>query len=553
MRHISSQDSGEWHLSITGEILMAFTAFWNPAHDDFAAAMRQNRIHVKFPPETTIMRPLSKTKLLSYRQCPKRLWLEIHHPELREDSAATQAAFATGYRVGDVARHLYDPERKGALIDLQAEGFEAAFARSAALLRTNQPIFEAAFQSEGALSLADVMLPVKNGAKRAWCMVEVKSSTEVKDYHRDDAAIQSFIARAAGVPLTAIALAHVDGQWVYPGNGDYRGLLVENDLTQEAFARGKEVRSWIAGAQTVAAKRKEPRIGTGKQCEKPYACGFFAYCQGQEPQAAHPIGWLPGRLGKELADYVKTHGLTELRDAPDAFLNEKQRRVKKASLSGKTYFDRAGAAAALARHRLPAWFMDFETIQFAVPIWKGTRPYQQIPFQFSVHRLSRTGKLEQREFLDTSGQDPSRAFAKALLAACGERGPIFVYNASFETARIRELAERLPRSAQALLALNERVVDLLPVAREHYYHPNQQGSWSIKAVLPALCPDLDYGDLEGVQDGGMAQAAFLEAVALETSKARKAQIERQLLDYCRLDTYALVRLWSVFSGSAIEV
>jgi hypothetical protein len=208
--------------------------------------------------------------------------------------------------------------------------------------------------------------------------------------------------------------------------------------------------------------------------------------------------------------------------------------------------------ATLAAHKLPAYFLDFETIQFAVPIWKGTRPYQQIPFQFNIHRLSRTGKLEQQAFLDLSGDDPSKAFAEALIAACGERGPIFVYNAGFETARIRELAERFPRHAEALLALNARVVDLLPVAREHYYHPSQQGSWSIKAVLPALCPDLNYGNLDGVQDGGMAMNAYLEALAPQTSQTRKAEIERQLLAYCALDTYAMVRLWAAFSGMSLK-
>jgi hypothetical protein len=499
------------------------------------------------------MRTLSKSKLLAYRQCPKRLWLEVHRPKLREDSAATQVSFAVGNQVGDIARRLYDPKGKGVLIDPQAGGFDAAFARTLELLQAAQPIFEAGFRAEGALALADVMLPVKKGGKLAWRMVEVKSSTSVKDYHRDDAAVQSFVARSSGVPLTKIALAHIDSDWVYPGNEDYNGLLLENDLTDEVFDRGDEVRNWITEAQQIVAKKNEPRIATGKHCGDPHACGFLAYCQSQEPQAAQPIKWLPGRLSNGLQAHIEAHGLTELRDVPDELLNDKQQRVKAVTLSAKPYFDQQAAAKALASHKLPAYFMDFETIQFAVPIWKGTRPYQQIPFQFSVHRLSRTGKLDQQAFLDLTGSDPSRAFAEALIAACGERGPIFVYNAGFETARIRELAERFPRLAKALLALNERVVDLLPVAREHYYHPSQQGSWSIKAVLPALCPDLSYDDLDGVQNGGMAMDAFLEALAPQTSKMRKAEIEQQLLAYCALDTYAMVRLWSIFSGTALKV
>lgn len=497
------------------------------------------------------MKTLSKSRLLAYRQCPRRLWLEIHRPQLRADSAATQASFAVGHQVGDIARRLYDPQGKGALLDPPAEGFEAAFERTQALLGARKPIFEAAFQAEGALALADVLLPVTKAGRKAWRMVEVKSSTSVKDYHRDDAAVQALVARAAGVPLAAIALAHIDSQWVYPGHGDYQGLLVEQDLSAEAFGRADEVRGWIAGAQATAARRKPPAVATGQHCKAPYACGFLAHCRSQEPQAEYPIEWLPGRRSKALDAHVADHGAIDMRDLPDTLLSTPQQRVKAATLTGKAWFDQAGAARALAEHTFPAWFMDFETIPFAVPIWKGTRPYQQMPFQFSVHRLSYAGRLAHAEFLDLSGQDPSRAFAQALVAACGERGPVFVYNAAFEQTRLKELAERFPRLRRELLAIDSRIVDLLPVARAHYYHPSQQGSWSIKAVLPALCPGPRHAELEGVQDGGMAMQAYLEALAPATSQARKDQIRRQLLDYCALDTLAMVRLWSAFTGNPI--
>lgn len=496
------------------------------------------------------MKTLSKSKILAYRQCPKRLWLEVHKPGLREDSAATKNSFAVGHQVGDIARQLYDPKGKGVLLDPQEEGFDAVFDRTQVLLQTAQPIFEAGFCAEGALSLADVMLPVRKSGKLAWRMIEVKSSTSVKDYHQDDAAVQSFVARSVGVPLTKIALAHIDSDWVYPGNGDYDGLLLENDITDEVFNRGDEVRGWIADAQQIVAKKREPKVATGAHCGSPYECGFLQYCQSAEPQAEQPIQWLPS-LSKKLRVQLKAQGLTEIREVSDDLLNEKQRRVKAVTLSGKAYFDHQAAAKALSAYKLPAYFLDFETIQFAVPIWKGTRPYQQIPFQFSVHHLSRTGKIKQHAFLDLSGSDPSKAFAEALIATCGERGPIFVYNAGFETARIRELSERFPRLKKQLLALDERVVDLLPIARDYYYHPSQCGSWSIKAVLPALCPDLNYGDLTGVQNGGMAMEAFLEAINPQTNKERKAEIEEQLLAYCSLDTYAMVRMWAVFSGTAL--
>jgi hypothetical protein len=492
------------------------------------------------------MRVLSKSKLLAFRQCAKRLWLEVHQPELREDSGATQASFAAGHQVGDIARQIYDPQQRGQLIDPQAEGFDAAFARTQALLQSAQPIFEAGFRAEGALAFADVLLPTANG----WRMVEVKSSTSVKDYHRDDAAVQAFLARACGVPLQSIALAHIDSSWTYPGHGDYQGLLTEADLTEEAFGRVDEVRDWIASAQTVIA-RKAPPTTTGAQCYTPYECGFITHCQSQQPQAEHPVTWLP-RPGQSLRAHIAEHHIAELRDVPDDLLNPTQLRVKAATLSGEPFFDRHSAAQALAAHKLPGYFLDFETIQFAVPVWPGTRPYQQIPFQFSVHHLGVTKRVTHQAFLDLSGGNPAQAFAQALIAACGQYGPVFVYNAAFETTRIRELAERYPPLAPELHAINARVVDLLPVARQHYYHPSQQGSWSIKAVLPALCPDLSYDDLNGVQDGGAAQQAYLEAIAPATHATRKAELERQLLAYCHLDTWAMVRLWAEFTGYTVN-
>lgn len=494
------------------------------------------------------MRTLSKTKLLAYLQCPKRLWLEIHRKELRADSLATEAGFVEGNRVGDMARQIYDPESTGELIDVKTAGLTAAFSRSNELLASATPIFEAGFSAEGAMAFADVMLPVRKAGKQGWRMIEVKSSTGVKDYHRDDIAIQAFIARSAGVALTGIALAHIDSAWVYPGGGNYQGLLVENDLTEEAFGRAEEVQGWIAGTQVIANKRKEPVKQTGGHCDRPYACGFLAHCQAQEPQAQYPVNWLPRIQAKALKARIKEDCVNDLRHVPDDLLNDRQLRVKKHTLSNTVFFDAAGAAADMAAHKLPAYFLDFETIQFAVPIWKGTRPYQQIPFQFSVHRLARTGRLDQQSFLDLSGQDPSRRFADSLITHCGRQGPVFVYNAGFETARIRELAGRFPSLAPSLLAINARVVDLLRVAEQRYYHPSQQGSWSIKKVLPAVAPELRYADLEGVQDGGMAMKAFLEAISAVTTSLRRAQIEKQLLSYCGLDTYAMVRLWEFFSA-----
>jgi hypothetical protein len=200
-----------------------------------------------------------------------------------------------------------------------------------------------------------------------------------------------------------------------------------------------------------------------------------------------------------------------------------------------------------ARHILtalefPRYYLDFECIQFAIPIWKDTRPYDQLPFQWSCHVESADGTLMHAEFLDTSGDDPRYAFAQALLDECGSQGPIIVYNQAFEKRIIRELARTFPKLSRSLLALNERMFDLLPVVRKYYYHPDMKGSWSIKKVLPCLVPELRYEALGVVQDGTMAQAVYLDIIHEGVSEKRKDQLRLDLLAYCGLDTLAMVKI-----------
>lgn len=489
---------------------------------------------------------LSKSKIVAWRQCPRRLWLEVHRPELRRDSAATRAAFRTGHEVGEAARRRYDPRGVGALLDPHAEGWDVAFARTRALLDDAPgPVFEASLRAGGALALADVMLRVDGG----WRMVEVKSSTSLKDHHRDDVALQAFVARGAGVPLASVAVAVIDADWVYPGGGDIGGLFVEHELGEEAARRAPEVAGWIEGAARDAARPEAPVRATGEHCRVPFECGFRAHCAEGEPRIDHPIEWLPGARRRALAAHVTQAGARDMADVPDDLLDTLQRRVKHATLAGAPWFDAEGARADLAPHRLPAMFLDFETAGFAVPRWAGTRPYQSIPFQFSVHRMGRDGSLEAGGFLDTSGREPSAAFAAALVDACSGSGPVFVYNRAFEARQIAALEARFAPLAGRLAAIRERLVDLHPIAQARWYHPAQQGSWSIKALLPTLAPELDHAALDGVQDGRAAQHAYAEAIDPATPAARREALAHQLREYCALDTLALVRVWEVLAGA----
>ncbi|MGI9228352.1 MAG: DUF2779 domain-containing protein [Gammaproteobacteria bacterium] len=486
------------------------------------------------------IRALSKSKLMAYRQCPKRLWLEVHAADKKTDSPATERSFRIGHQAGEVAQQIYDPNGRGVLVNPQHDGFTRAIEQSMELMQQDRPVFEATFSTGQALALADVMLPAK-GKAGGWKMIEVKSATSVKEYYHDDVAIQMYIATTVGVDIRQLVLAHIDNQWVYPGKRQYQGLFREVDMTGEASGRNAEVKQWIKEGQKIVERPTPPDIKTGEQCDEPYQCGFYDLCHTDEG-TEFPVHWLPG-VGKKKINRFYDKGIEDMREVPDADLSTRQERAKNCTINDSVYADHAGAQKKLLQHKLPAYFLDFESIQFAVPLWAGTRPYQQLVFQYSMHRLDKEGKLQHRGFLDLSGDDPSRAVAEALVRDCGKKGPVFVYHAGFEKTRINELAARFDDLAEALHAINKRLVDLLPIIREHYYHPEQQGSFSLKYVLPAVAPDLDYSELEGVQDGGMAMDAYAEAIQPDTPAARKQEIEQQLLKYCERDTFALVRLW----------
>ncbi len=494
-------------------------------------------------------RLLSKSKLVAFRQCPKRLWLEVHQPELRQDSQATQGVFAVGHEVGAIAQRLFDPRGEGVVIDPQALGLSTALEQTQALLAERRPIFEAGFATQDALAFADVMLPHKEAGVPGWRMIEVKSSTSVKGYQEDDVAIQSHIARSAGVQLQKVSIAHIDSSWVYPGEGDYQGLLVEVDQSQNAFSRRQEVQAWIDEAQAVVAREQAPEIAVGRHCRDPFECGFMAVCQQGSPEPEFPVNWLPRIQTRALKTFIEERKISDMRDLPDHLLNAMQIRVRDATVNASAVFDAQGARQALARYPLPGYFLDFETIQFAVPRWAGTRPFLMLPFQFSLHRLAPNQSLTHAAFLDLQGSDPSERFARALIEVCHEPIPIFVYNAGFEGARLTELAQRFDALRVPLLDIKQRLVDLHPIARDHYYHPGQQGSWSIKKVLPTLAPDLDYSALSQVQDGSQAMQAYLEAIDSNTTAERKAQIQERLLAYCELDTLAMVEIWRFFAGT----
>lgn len=487
----------------------------------------------------TTTRHLSKSRFQTGRQCHKRMWLELHRRDLIAWSDAAQARFDEGTRFGELARELLGG---GLLID--AEHFlpqQAQAQTSAALSQTANQVpmlFEPAFEHNGVRIRADALQRLPQGER----LIEVKSATLVKDEYLWDCAIQTWVMRGAGRPVTEIRLGHIDNGFVLTREGDYAGLLKQTEITTEVEHLLPTVTAIVDELKAVAAG-PEPTIATGPHCFHPYDCPFQDYCRAKEPPAPdYPIEDLP--YAGKLIDELHEAGYADLRDIPPALLySQRHHRIAQAAHSGEAYI------APQLREELtaigyPRHYLDFETISFAVPRWLGTRPFQQIPFQFSCHVEQADGQLEHRAFLDLSGASPIASFADALLSACGNDGPILVWNQGFESSRIRDLATFLPDRADALLALIERMIDLLPIYRAHYYHRDMHGSWSIKAVLPTIAPELDYGELD-IGDGGNAQVAWLRAVSPETGDAERETLRRNLLAYCERDTLAMVRLAKV--------
>ena len=482
---------------------------------------------------------LSKSKLLAFLQCPRRLYLDVKKLAPVTFSAGAQATMAAGTAIGELAQTFH---AEGILIESQGNLSEAIRQTAQHLTKKpRKPLFEATFQHNGALVRADLLLP----AKKAWQLVEVKSSTEVKDHYLSDAAIQRYVLEKAGVPIDRVAIQFIDKTFVYPGkgcyhqvkrNGDINSLFVQEDVSAEiAPLVKKDVPGWIKAARKTLEGKLPPMTDN---CNTPNPCPFIAHCHADGPE--YPVDCLP-RIGI-LAASLRDNGYEDIRDIPAGVLsNPVQERIRQLTISGKAEL-RPEAATKLSGLGWPRYYLDFETMNFAVPIWKGTRPYQHVPFQWSCHVTRKDGSIVHREFLDISGNDPSRAFAEKLLAAVGKRGPILVYNKGFEGKIVKQLAGSFKDLAEPLNAVAERFVDLLPITRENYYHPAMKGSWSIKAVLPTIAAELDYAGLGEVQDGGGAQLAFAEAISPGTTNSRRKELQRDLLAYCKRDTEAMVRL-----------
>ena len=477
---------------------------------------------------------LSKSRITLFEQCPKRLWLSVHRPELADEAPAVTAAMRAGHAIGAAACALL-PD--GHMIEAR-DGLAAAVRETAALLAAgfDRPLFEATFVHADVLVRVDLMIPAGDG----WHVAEVKGTTGPKAYHLGDIATQLWVLRGNGVPVTAAAIRHLDRSFVLAREGELHGLFADSAvdaLIEPLIATRAAV---VAGARQALAG-DEPTREPGAHCDDPFPCSFKRYCgRNAPPPPVWSVWLLPDAAGKKIARACAADGVHDLTLVPaDAMSSERLKRVHEVTVTGVAWHDADAIARETAGWAWPRTFLDFETIQFAIPRWIGTRPFAQVPFQFSAHVQQADGNLDHHEWLSSDGSDPRRGCAEAL-ARLPVAGAVVAWNASFERGCLLGLAVLFPDLAPPLRSLAERLVDLLPVVRRHYYHRDQRGSWSIKTVLPTIAPELDYSALAEVRSGTDAQAGYAEAIDPATSPERGAEIRARLLAYCARDTLAMM-------------
>lgn len=478
---------------------------------------------------------LSKSRFLSGLQCHKRVYLEIHRPELATPpDPSTQAILAMGTEIGLLARRRFPG---GVLATVGFRQREAAIAQTAALLQDpNVPaIFEGAFEHEGVVVRVDILERVldETGRPLAWRLIEVKSSTRVKDIHLDDVAIQSYVLLGSGIALAGTCLMHIDTTYVYQGGqADLQALFAIEDVSEVVASRRGQVPGRLAGMRSALSESQPPAIDPDGHCHSPYECPFWAHCT--KDKSARWIYYLPG--SRETVNRLAQEGITTIDEIPDgATLSLTQRRVK-----DNVEWVSTNLGASLRSVQYPVHHVDFETVMLAVPRFPATRPYQAIPVQWSNHIELESGDIIHHQFLHSDPTEPRKRWAEALIESLGEKGSIVVYSA-YEEAMMRQVVEAFPEFRQFFSAIIKRLWDLHPIIKEHYYHPKFQGSYSIKTVLPAVVPSMGYDDL-AIQEGGQAANEYYRMVFLESDWIEQARIKDALLRYCARDTMAMVEL-----------
>jgi predicted RecB family nuclease len=478
---------------------------------------------------------ISKSHFMSGVQCLKRLYWQVHERELADElDAAAGAIMEQGRQVGELARQLFTG---GVKVNSGDPEQAIRITRELIANREVPAIFEAAFENGGVFVRVDILHRRRDDR---WRLIEVKSSADLKEHHLEDVAIQHRVVSRSGLDLASSCLAHVNRNYVYTG-GDidvWRFFRIKN-LTRRVERLLPKLTFQLRSELRVLVMPNPPEIPTGPHCTNPITCEFFERCN--PPLPNDHIGYLP-RLHASAADELEEMGVESILEIPDDFpLSERQRRACTSVQKGHPWFSE-DLGKELGSLKYPISFIDFETVNPAIPRFRGMSPYDQILFQWSLHvQREPNTEPEHFEFLALDRNDPRREFISSLCAALGDHGSIVVYNQQFESQRLWELAAWLPEFAEQIKAIQRRLWDLLPVVRDHVYHPAFAGSYSLKAVLPALVPEMSYEGM-AVANGQDAGLAWESLVLGGLDQSERDRTRRALLDYCGKDTLALVRL-----------
>lgn len=477
---------------------------------------------------------VSKSKYLAGLQCAKLLWYHFHGKDaFGETDPALQAVFDQGTAIGEMAKRVF-PE--GIEVEGDYADYDALIRNTNRLLVERRPLFEAAFRFRNGYARADILYPA---GRNSWDIIEVKSTITVKEVHLDDLALQRYVFEGAGLTIRKTILMHLNKSYVRRGEVDPEQLFTLSDVTGEVVMRLPRVGQALARMVAVVKHDECPEQDIGPQCAAPYECPLQELCWSVVPE--HNVFELSymGKRGFELY-HDGVARITEI--PPDYRLTAHQSIQSIAVKTGKPHVDDEGISRFLSSIEYPVHFLDFETFSTAIPLFDGISPYESVPFQFSLHILRFPGaKPEHYFFLAEGTADPRREFINALRRHIARKGSIVAYNAPFEKSQLENLATAFPGNAAWLESLRPRFLDLLsPFRLFHYYHPDQHGSASMKAVVPALTK-LSYDSLP-IGDGSTASNEYVRVTYGDVTQKERQRVRKALAGYCKLDTLGMLRI-----------
>jgi hypothetical protein len=477
---------------------------------------------------------LSKSLFIRGLQCHKSLYLQKFSPELKDEvSEETQRRFDIGNDAGSLAQQIFPG---GMVVPYEGLSHSKQISMTQTLIEQGRDIiYEAAFSHNGVFVKADILHRGNSG----WEIYEVKSSVSVKDYHKDDASVQHYVISGTGLSVKKVSLVHINPEYVRHGEIDVHNLFIIEDITETVQGKESFIAEELQKQQTML-KGDEPVIDIGPHCDDPFACDFHGYCWSHIPS---PSVFDYMDKGKPNGFALYQQGIVKMADVSLDSLGWRQKMQLDGVLHQKNHIDVDAVRSFIETLWYPLYFMDFETtFMVPIPMYDGTRPYQQVPFQYSVHVIHKPGgELEHHEFLADGATNPQKEFIETLLATVPRNACILAWNQGFEISRLKELADAFPEKNSDIDHLINNIRDLMiPFRDKSFYHWKFNGSYSIKAVLPALVPELSYDNLE-ISDGGMASSAWLRMIQ-SNDDDEKSEIRKQLLQYCGLDTLAMVKI-----------